>query len=473
MLYLDYAKPLGGGYILNFFADDTADLESISDGKSFVTKNGTDYGVPQESSTCVITAPNTDKKTFVMDAEGIWVEAENVQVGLNIENGTGDSSLQQRYGEYGAKANGVNAIALGGKRYDKLDDTSRTPTSADGNQSFSAGGSNHTYGDWDVAMGADNITYQRNAISLGKENQSGMTLAEYQALHPGVTEDEWKKVYAWTTAIGVTNKVLGQGAVGLGNSNEVYDQAGIGIGHTNKVRGAFSVGIGRGNKINHNLAYGLGDGNSTEFQSILIGWNNTSKQAYDVILGQNNSIKGTVIGNSNTGNGSGTVIGVSNTLNGSEDYIIGKSNITEGSKQSITFGHDNTSQSNYGVTFGAYNTNKGNYNFIGGGKESGPNNTIGNIENSIMYGSGLYKVGGSPSAIFGRYNTKNRIDAILEIGNGTSDTDRSNAFEVLSDGRAKVYTAPQEDADVVRKLELDNLKKEIETLKAAIANLNK
>ncbi len=422
----------------------------------------------------MITAPNTDKKTFVMNAESIWVEAENVQVGLNIENGTGDSSLQQRYGEYGAKAGGINAVAFGGKRYDKLDDASRSPTSADGNQSFLAGGSNHTFGDWDIAMGADNTAYQRNAISLGKENQSGMTFEEYRALHPDTTEDQWKKVYAWTTALGVTNKVFGQGAVGLGNSNQVYDQAGIGLGHTNIVKGAFSAGLGRNNKINHNLAYALGDGNNIEFQSILIGWNNTSKQDYDIILGQNNSIKGIVLGIGNTGTGSGTVIGGNNTLNGSEDYIIGKSNTTDGSKQSITFGHNNISQSGYGVTFGAYNTNKGNYNLCGGGGVgNGANNTIGNIQNSIMYGSGLYKIGGSSSAIFGQFNIKNRIDAIFEVGNGSSDTDRSNAFEVLKDGRAKVYTAPQEDTDIVRKLELDNLKQEIETLKATIANLSR
>jgi len=392
---------------------------------------------------------------------------------FNLENGSGDYSLRQKYFvngvDYSATASGVNAVALGGKRYDKLDDTSRTPTSADGNQSFAAGGSNHTYGDWDIAMGADNTTYQRNAISLGKENQSGMTFEEYQALHPNATEDEWKKVYAWTTAIGVTNKILGQGAVGLGNSNEVYDHAGIGIGHTNKVRGAFSAGIGRNNKINHNLAYALGDGNSTEFQSILIGWNNTSKSDYDVFIGRNNSIKGTVIGDGNTGDGSGTVIGDGNTLNGSEDYIIGKNNTTDGSKQSITFGHDNISQSGYGVTFGAYNTNKGNYNLVGGGGVGrGTNNVISNIQNSIMYGAGLNKAGGSPSAIFGQFNTKNRIETILEIGNGTSDSDRSNAFEVLKDGRAKVYTAPRENNDVVRKTELDatNTSLESEVIRA-------
>lgn len=52
------------------------------------------------------------------------------------------------------------------------------------------------------------------------------------------------------------------------------------------------------------------------------------------------------------------------------------------------------------------------------------------------------------------YNNKFNTKAILEIGNGT-DSINSNAFEVLKDGRAKVQTAPKDNDDVVRKLELD------------------
>ena len=52
------------------------------------------------------------------------------------------------------------------------------------------------------------------------------------------------------------------------------------------------------------------------------------------------------------------------------------------------------------------------------------------------------------------YNNKFNTKAILEIGNGT-DSIKSNAFEVLNDGRAKVQTAPKDNNDVVRKLELD------------------
>lgn len=74
MLYLDYAKPVEGGYILNFFADKVEDMESITGGKEFITKNGTNYGVPLKGSTVVITAPDKEKKTFVLDENGEWNE---------------------------------------------------------------------------------------------------------------------------------------------------------------------------------------------------------------------------------------------------------------------------------------------------------------------------------------------------------------------------------------------------------------
>lgn len=54
----------------------------------------------------------------------------------------------------------------------------------------------------------------------------------------------------------------------------------------------------------------------------------------------------------------------------------------------------------------------------------------------------------------GKYNADNP-NALHIIGNGTSGTDRKNAFVSLFDGRAKVQSAPVDNDDVVRKLELD------------------
>ncbi len=56
----------------------------------------------------------------------------------------------------------------------------------------------------------------------------------------------------------------------------------------------------------------------------------------------------------------------------------------------------------------------------------------------------------------GTYNAY-KSNALFIVGNGTSDTDRKNAFEVLQDGRAKVQSAPVQDDDVVRKGDLVNI----------------
>ena len=74
MLYLDYAKKIGDRYILNFFANSIEDIAEVSNGKRFVTKNGTDYGVPLASSTIVITMPDKTKKTYVLNEVGEWQE---------------------------------------------------------------------------------------------------------------------------------------------------------------------------------------------------------------------------------------------------------------------------------------------------------------------------------------------------------------------------------------------------------------
>jgi hypothetical protein len=61
---------------------------------------------------------------------------------------------------------------------------------------------------------------------------------------------------------------------------------------------------------------------------------------------------------------------------------------------------------------------------------------------------------GENQAVDGSFNEKD-LEAVYIVGNGKSDTQRSNAFVVKKDGRAKVQTAPTESDDVVRKEELD------------------
>lgn len=54
MFYLDYAKQIGDRYILNFFADSEEDLKDVPTNKPYITRNGTNYGVPLETSVVTI-----------------------------------------------------------------------------------------------------------------------------------------------------------------------------------------------------------------------------------------------------------------------------------------------------------------------------------------------------------------------------------------------------------------------------------
>lgn len=116
MIYLDYAKPLAkGGYILNLFADNEKDIEQVSNGKSFIALNGTDYGVPSPSSTIIITSPDKTKKTFILTDGGEWTEsllgqngAQNGNVGLPVqvinligEKSSDDYIYIKPYGKFG------------------------------------------------------------------------------------------------------------------------------------------------------------------------------------------------------------------------------------------------------------------------------------------------------------------------------------------------------------------------------------
>lgn len=68
------------------------------------------------------------------------------------------------------------------------------------------------------------------------------------------------------------------------------------------------------------------------------------------------------------------------------------------------------------------------------------------------------KTGANSQTVIGSYNAAKTTTA-FEVGNGTLDH-RSNAFEVLQDGRAKVQSGPIESDDVVRLNELFELTQE-------------
>ena len=76
MYYLDYAKQVGDRYILNFFADSAEDLKDVPTNKPYITRNGTNYGIPLETSVVTIVEKGT-KVNYVLQ-NGAYIAGGDV-----------------------------------------------------------------------------------------------------------------------------------------------------------------------------------------------------------------------------------------------------------------------------------------------------------------------------------------------------------------------------------------------------------
>lgn len=179
----------------------------------------------------------------------------------------------------------------------------------------------------------------------------------------------------------------------------------------------------------------------------------------------------------NQASGSGAIaLGKDVKSNGNTTFVIGQKNeAIVGTSASFTSGYLNVNRGSYNLTGGENNANNNSWNLVvgknnavSGGRfgivsgldnvysgSDGPDNT-----SVSLLGNNLYvQVGYMPSngaLLIGQYNEiQNNSGRLFIVGNGTSKN-RKNAFEVLNDGRVKVQSAPVDDNDVVRKLELNN-----------------
>lgn len=380
---------------------------------------------------------------------------------LNIENSTGNSSLRQKYTvndvDYGAVASGENATAFGGKRYNKLTDANRTPTSAEGNQSFAAGASSHAYGDYAIAMAKDNKSYQAASFTVGGGNQTGRTEAEFNDFY-------------WDS---VNNAGLHGGSKDAnGNIIDAYgdtyaDSYSFGgtFGEVNVNRGRDSIVGGIGNKVDALQSIVAGDRNVsiTGAKHIVAGFNNNVTDVNNTVNGDSNTVAGPdniVGGYKNNVNGlANTINGANNTAEGDYNLIEGQANITA-SRSSTIVGYANAI--GYTRDDNLSNAQKTALEvrdeFVAGAGNTASHG------NGGLIGLGL-KTGKNEQVAVGTAN-EGKSDTVFEVGNGsyTQDasgaihiTNRKNAFEVLEDGRAKVQTAPKDNDDVVRFEEIDDV----------------
>lgn len=244
---------------------------------------------------------------------------------------------------------------------------------------------------------------------------------------------------------GDLNLENGTGTGSLVQTNVVSSS---GTPYTNWATGSGAVAFGKGCRSTGNTAFTIGQQNKTGNYS---GTGDSDSGKGGFTHGYNNINEGhyTEVG------GSGNTV----YYKGADTIVNGRNNTILKSNHSAVFGDTNKVD-------GTYNPNNGANDNIVGGKNNnvgssgnivgGESNTANGNNNSLIVGShNNINTNFSGDRIVGGHYNNPVANALMEIGNGTSDTDRKNAFEVLEDGRAKVQSAPVDNNDVVRKLELD------------------
>lgn len=239
----------GGGYEIAFPPSQTG----YTDNKFLTSLESTETGgystladtvFKGSDGSVLISATEKYGGRLVTLGGGIWG-------GVNVTAGSGEDSVQQ---VGGAKANGKQSAAFGGLRYDKQ--TGRTPTSADGNQSFAAGGSVHAEGDFSAVFGKDTIARQRASFAAGSST-AGMTEEEFNAfywdstnntgLHGGSKNSDgeicdftgapYAKSFAFAAALGCDTQAKGARSFTAGDNTAATNTGATAIGMNTKASG--------------------------------------------------------------------------------------------------------------------------------------------------------------------------------------------------------------------------------------------
>ena len=242
----------------------------------------------------------------------------------------------------------------------------------------------------------------------------------------------------------VINLENGTGTGSLVQTNVVSSS---GEHYTNRANGSAAIAFGKNCWSGGNTSFTIGQQNKTGNYSggdsdsgkggFTHGYNNINEGHYTEVGGSGNIVHGA---------GADTIVNGRNNhiICSSHSAVFGDSNKIDG-----TYNPNNSANDNI---VGGKNNNIGSSGNIVGGVD----NTANGNNNSLIIGShNNINTNFSGDRIVGGHYNNPVANALMEIGNGTSVNDRKNAFEVLSDGRAKVQSAPIDNDDVVRKLELD------------------
>lgn len=449
------------------FAEDVARLSSIPNSATVRSAN---FAMEGEGGT-------VGNQTYEYKALG-WAEDDV----LNLEDGSGANSIQQKQdgttGTFDFTGKNPNATALDSTLTGQIayGGTGAFSTSfggksqASGKRSFAAGTTtvakgaySAAFGDNSVALGTDSFAegIKTTAAGVGSHSEGSDTIAKgwgshvegYIAnangdvSHAEGCRTESNGIYSHTE--GYASKTIttlptdsGGGGTGGGTTpvepDNWNDDDNLGAMSHAEGGGNLTYGVASHAEGKGNIAYG--------HRSHAEGRDNTAGGILD------NKVTGEaahVEGRSNAASGNYShAQGFNTKATGESSFSAGQYTLASG-KGATALGSNTEASGENSLVTGSTSKAIAVSSFAAGDHVNANHNY------SSVLGQGLI-TGADCQTVIG-LNNKVSSNSYFVVGNGTSgaESDKSNAFEVLIDGRAKVQTIPKDNDDVVRKQELD------------------
>lgn len=249
-------------------------------------------------------------------------------------------------------------------------------------------------------------------------------------------------------------QIMGGTAKAISNTNAIYQMGSVGIGTSTLVRNVM-LNVNGAVRIGTNHTGNVGNA------SVAVGNANVASGANALVLGHNNSVSGDnsfATGYQNIVSGQGSLtVGHHNNVSGSSSIVVGSTNRAEAEASAIMGGtgcNVNARATGSGIVGGSQNIARGEYAAILGGTKGiavgnystvlgGTNNQAGSYCETVLGANALTKNGS--------VSIWNPSDRLLVVGNGYSESSRSNAITVLKNGNTgfkKQAFNPTETIDV-------------------------
>jgi hypothetical protein len=364
---------------------------------------------------------------------------------------TGDSaSISLGYhtnasGRYGSIALGDFANASGSSGASAIGGY----VTASGISSIAIGQSSKAIGNYSQTIGTNSIASGLASQTLGLNDTAESSFSHaigYRAITEGASIGNYALGYRvkssgsstvigrFSDATGFSSFLAGASSLASGDFSHVF-------GRFDTASGANSIVVGMFNKGSSNFAKVFGNhseasGNS----SMALGAGVTSTGAFSVAIGNSSLASGDLsltLGVFDTASGyySGAIGYMANST-GAFSYSLGNLTRTAGTN-SFSIGNYNTSSAAFSFSLGTSNRSIGQYGMATGYRniQSAFGGFVTGLFNDTTYSS--------PDAIF----PTNRI---FQIGNGTSENDRSNAITVLQNGNVGLGILNPEHTLVVK-----------------------